>query len=72
MVVSNPRSFVVGTREGFAVLRDPIACKPAVMAETDAWVAMASEYRALARLPGVEQATVWEPRPAQVYTWGDA
>ncbi|HEY6678976.1 MAG TPA: amidophosphoribosyltransferase, partial [Actinomycetota bacterium] len=41
-------TFAVGTADGFAVLRDPIACKPAVMAETDDWVAMASEYRAIA------------------------
>ena len=65
-------TFAVGTREGFSVLRDPIACKPAVLAETDDWVAMASEYRALARLPGVESATVWEPKPATVYDWGSA
>lgn len=65
-------TFTVGTKEGFAVLRDPIACKPAVMAETDEWVAMASEFRALARLPGVEKATVWEPKPATVYHWGAA
>ena len=45
-------TFLVGSAEGFAVLRDPIACKPAVMAETDEWVAMASEYRAIAVLPG--------------------
>jgi amidophosphoribosyltransferase len=38
-------TFVVGTRDGFAVIRDPIACKPAVIAETDDWAAMASEYR---------------------------
>ena len=63
-------TFTVGTREGFAVLRDPIACNPAVMAETDDWVAMASEFRSLARLPDVESAAVWEPRPATVYTWG--
>jgi len=63
-------TFAVGTRDGFAVLRDPIACKPAVMAETDAWVAMASEYRALDSLPGVEKARLWEPEPATVYAWG--
>lgn len=63
-------TFAVGTREGFAVLRDPIACKHAIMAETDDWVAMSTEYRALARLPGVTDARVWEPRPATVYTWG--
>jgi methylamine---glutamate N-methyltransferase subunit A len=62
-------TFAVGTAEGFAVLRDPIACKPAVMAETDDWVAMASEYRAIAVLPGAEDAVVWEPAPATVYSW---
>jgi glutamate synthase domain-containing protein 1 len=64
-------TFAVGTREGFAVLRDPIACKPAVMAETEDWVAIASEFRAIAQLPGVERATVWEPAPATVYSWGE-
>ncbi|MBI2803020.1 MAG: glutamine amidotransferase family protein [Gammaproteobacteria bacterium] len=62
-------TFTIGTSDGFAVLRDPIACKPAVMAETPEWVAMASEYRALAKLPGVERARVWEPEPATVYVW---
>lgn len=62
-------TFVVGTRNGFGVLRDPIACKPAVMAETDDYVAFGSEYRALAPLPGIETARVWEPEPAQVYFW---
>jgi glutamate synthase domain-containing protein 1 len=65
-------TFAVGTRDGFAVLRDPIACKPAIMAETDDWVAMASEYRALAVLPGAEDARLWEPEPATVYSWGAA
>ena len=62
-------TFAVGTADGFAVLRDPIACKPAVMAETDDWVAMASEYRAIAVLPGADSATIWEPEPATVYSW---
>ena len=62
-------TFVVGTRDGFAVLRDPIACKPAVMAETDAWVGFGSEFRALAALPGIETARIWEPAPATVYAW---
>ncbi|WP_375689790.1 glutamine amidotransferase family protein [Pseudooceanicola sp. LIPI14-2-Ac024] len=62
-------TFVVGTRTGFGVLRDPIACKPAVMAETDDYVAFGSEYRALASLPGIETARVWEPEPAKVYFW---
>jgi glutamate synthase domain-containing protein 1 len=62
-------TFVVGTETGFAVLRDPIACKPAVMAETDDYVAFGSEYRALVGLPGVEAARVFEPEPAVVYAW---
>jgi glutamate synthase domain-containing protein 1 len=62
-------TFVVGTRNGFGVVRDPIACKPAVMAETDQYVAFGSEYRALANLPGIEDARVWEPEPATVYFW---
>jgi glutamate synthase domain-containing protein 1 len=62
-------TFVVGTEDGFGVLRDPIACKPAVMAETDDYVAFGSEYRALAGLPGIEKAHVWEPKPATVYFW---
>jgi methylamine---glutamate N-methyltransferase subunit A len=63
-------TFVVGTRDGFAVLRDPIACKPAVMAETDDWVAFGTEFRALSALPGIDGARIWEPQPATVYAWG--
>ena len=62
-------TFVVGTESGFGVLRDPIACKPAVMAETDRWVAFGTEYRALVDLPGIDAASVWEPEPAKVYQW---
>lgn len=62
-------TFAVGTADGLAVLRDPIACKPAVMAETDDWVAMASEYRAIAVLPSAEEAEMWEPEPGRVYVW---
>jgi glutamate synthase domain-containing protein 1 len=62
-------TFVVGTETGFAVLRDPIACKPAIMAETDDYVAFGSEYRALVGLPGIEDATIFEPEPARVYAW---
>ena len=63
-------TFVAGTRDGFAVMRDPIACKPAVLAETDDYVAFASEYRALTTLPGIDHAKIWEPEPATVYSWG--
>ena len=62
-------TFAVGTRDGFAVVRDPIACKHAVLAETDQWVAMATEYRAIAKLPGSEQARIWEPVPGEIYSW---
>ncbi|MBN9600592.1 MAG: glutamine amidotransferase family protein [Afipia sp.] len=62
-------TFVVGTRDGFGVVRDPVACKPAVLAETDSYVAFGTEYRALAGLPGIEKAKVWEPEPATVYFW---
>ncbi len=65
-------TFAVGTVDGFAVLRDPIACKPAVMAQNDDWVAMASEYRAIAVLPGAEDAETWEPEPGRVYSWSTA
>lgn len=65
-------TFAVGTADGFAVLRDPIACKPAVLAETDDWVAMASEYHAIAVLPGADDARMWEPEPGVVYVWEKA
>ncbi|MGV8862861.1 MAG: class II glutamine amidotransferase [Pseudomonas sp.] len=62
-------TFAIGTRNGFAVIRDPIACKPAILAETDDYVAMASEYQALSSLPGIENAKVWEPAPSTMYIW---
>ena len=65
-------TFAVGTADGFAVLRDPIACKPAVLAETDDWVAMSSEWRAIAVLPGAADARAWEPEPGVVYAWEKA
>ena len=62
-------TFLVGTETGFAVLRDQIACKPAVLAETERYVAFGTEYRALAGLPGIDGARIWEPEPATVYLW---
>jgi methylamine---glutamate N-methyltransferase subunit A len=62
-------TLLVSNRDSFAVVRDAIACKPAVIAETGDWVAMASEYRALAGLPGVEAANIWEPEPEVIYAW---
>ena len=61
----------IGTKDGFAVVRDPIACKHAVLAETDDWVAMATEFRAIANLPGAENAEIWEPEPSTIYIWGE-
>jgi methylamine---glutamate N-methyltransferase subunit A len=62
-------TLLVSNQDSFAVVRDAIACKPAVIAETDDWVAMASEYRALVGLPGIAQARVYEPEPERVYSW---
>lgn len=62
-------TLLVATKDSFAVVRDAIACKPAVVAETPQWVAMASEYRALAGLPGIAQARIFEPEPEEVYAW---
>jgi methylamine---glutamate N-methyltransferase subunit A len=62
-------TLLVSNRDSFAVVRDAIACKPAVIAEADDWVAMASEYRAFVGLPGVEKAMIWEPEPEVVYAW---
>lgn len=62
-------TLVVTTADSMAVVRDPIACKPAIIAETEDYVAIASEFRALAHLPGIESARIFEPEPGRVYTW---
>jgi glutamate synthase domain-containing protein 1 len=62
-------TLVISTADELSVVRDAFACKPAVVAETEGYVAVASEYRALAELPGIANATVFEPRPEEVYTW---
>lgn len=62
-------TLLVTNADGFAVVRDAIACKPAIIAETDRWVAMASEFRALADLPGIVGARIYEPEPERVYSW---
>jgi glutamate synthase domain-containing protein 1 len=62
-------TLLVATRTQFAVVRDAFACKPAVIAETPSYVAMASEYHALATLPGIEKAEVFEPMPEEVHLW---
>ncbi|HEY3942048.1 MAG TPA: hypothetical protein VGL60_06145 [Acidimicrobiales bacterium] len=62
-------TLVITSAEGMSVVRDAFACKPAVVAEAPGYVAVASEYRALAELPGIADAVVFEPRPEEVYTW---
>lgn len=62
-------TLLVTTADGFAVVRDEIACKPAIVAEHPRWVAMASEFRALAGLPGLSEARIFEPDPGRVYAW---
>lgn len=62
-------TFLMGTEDKLALVRDPFACKPAVVAETDDYVAIASEFRSLAHLPGMKNANVFEPRPEEVYSW---
>ena len=62
-------TLLVTTRTQFAVVRDSFACKPAVIAETDDYVAMASEYHALAGLPGITDARVFEPMPEEIHVW---
>ena len=62
-------TFIAGTKDGFALLRDEIACKPAVVAETKDYVAVASEFQAMANLPNVNSAKIFEPKPGVVYNW---
>lgn len=62
-------TFLMGSREALALVRDAFACKPAVVAETEDYVAVSSEYRSLARLPGVKNANVFEPVPEEIYVW---
>jgi methylamine---glutamate N-methyltransferase subunit A len=62
-------TLLVTTRTQFAVVRDSFACKPAVIAETGGYVAMASEYHALAGLPGITGARVFEPMPEEIHVW---
>ena len=62
-------TFIAGTKDGFALLRDEIACKPAVVAETKDYVAVASEFQCMSHLPNVNTAKIFEPKPGIVYHW---
>lgn len=62
-------TLLIGTADRLVLVRDPFACKPAVAAETDDYVAISSEYRSLAHLPGIRQAHIFEPAPERIYSW---
>jgi glutamate synthase domain-containing protein 1 len=62
-------TFLMGTKDELALVRDAFSCKPAIVAETDDYVAISSEFRSLAKLPGVKHANLFEPKPEQVYLW---
>ena len=62
-------TFLMGTDTELAIVRDAFACKPAIVAETEDYVAIASEFRSLAHLPGVRKAKLFEPKPQEIYTW---
>jgi len=62
-------TFLIGTRDKLALVRDAFACKPAIVAETDDYVAISSEFRGLAHLPGVSNARLFEPMPEELYVW---
>ena len=62
-------TFLIGTAQQMVLIRDPFACKPAVVAETDQYVAISSEFRSLAHLPGVAEANIFEPLPEEIYVW---
>jgi amidophosphoribosyltransferase len=62
-------TFLMGTGNELALVRDAFSCKHAVVAETDDYVAIATEFRSLAHLPGVKNAKVFEPKPQEMYVW---
>ncbi len=62
-------TFLMGTDKELLIVRDAFACKPAVVAETEDYVAIASEFSSLANLPGERHANVFEPRPSEIYSW---
>jgi methylamine---glutamate N-methyltransferase subunit A len=62
-------TFLMGTADKLALVRDAFACKPAIVAETDDYVAIASEFRSLAHLPDIKHANIYEPAPEEMYVW---
>ena len=62
-------TFLMGTKDELAIVRDAFSCKPAIVAETDDYVAISSEFRSLSRLPGIKNARLFEPKPEEIYVW---
>ncbi|MDA0983809.1 MAG: glutamine amidotransferase family protein [Proteobacteria bacterium] len=62
-------TFLMGTKDEIALVRDAFACKPAIVAETDDYVAISSEFRSLAQLPDIKNARIFEPKPEEIYVW---
>ena len=62
-------TLLMATADQMTLVRDPFACKPAVVAETDDYVAISSEFRSLAHLPNISKARTFEPEPEEIYSW---
>ncbi|HEX7375488.1 MAG TPA: hypothetical protein VF278_00170 [Pirellulales bacterium] len=62
-------TLLIATADNLTLVRDAFACKPAVVAETDDYVAISSEFRSLAHLPNIADANIFEPLPEEIYTW---
>ncbi len=62
-------TLLIGTEDRLVLVRDAFACKPAVAAETAEYVAVGSEFRTLAHLPGIRDADLFEPAPEKIYSW---
>ncbi|HET6325633.1 MAG TPA: class II glutamine amidotransferase [Planctomycetaceae bacterium] len=62
-------TLLMATGDKLVLVRDAFACKPAVAAETDDYVAISSEFRSLAHLPGIRDAEIFEPGPERIYSW---
>jgi glutamate synthase domain-containing protein 1 len=62
-------TLLMGTPKELVIVRDAFACKPAVAAEHDDYVAVASEFRSLAHLPDIANARIFEPQPEEIHEW---
>ena len=62
-------TLLIGTSNRIVLVRDAFACKPALIAETDDYVAIGSEFRTMAHLPEIQSAQLYEPKPEEIYLW---